>query len=125
MLFYTTCIKPLTEYACQVYHNSLPNYLSDDLEWLQKRAMRIIFGDLSYSESLEMAQLPTLFNRRKELTTQYFEKIVCNPNHRLYNILPEKNVNNYELRNNLTFVRPKCKTKRAQTSFINFYCMYT
>ena len=125
VLFFTTCIRPLTEYACQMYHNSLPNYLRDDLERLQKRAMRIIFGDISYSESLERVQLPTLFNRRKELTTQYFEKIACNPNHRLYNILPEKNVNNYELRNNRTFVRPKFKTKRAQTSFINFYCTYT
>ena len=100
MLFDTTYITLLTEYVCQVYHNSLPNYLRDDLEQLQKHAMRIIFGDVCYSKSLERAQLPTLFNRQKKLTTQYFEKIVCNSNHRLYKILPEKNVNNYELRNN-------------------------
>ena len=27
VLFYTTCIRPVTEYACQVFHNSLPQYL--------------------------------------------------------------------------------------------------
>ena len=47
--FYITCIRPVTEYACQVYHNSLPNYLSNDLECLQKRAMRIIHPERSYS----------------------------------------------------------------------------
>ena len=40
--FYTTCICPVMQYSCSVCHiNSLPNYLSDDLEFLQERAMRI------------------------------------------------------------------------------------
>ena len=34
LLFYITCIRPLTEHVCQVYHNALPNYLSEDLERL-------------------------------------------------------------------------------------------
>jgi hypothetical protein len=41
--FYRTCIRPVTEYACPVYHNSLPDYLRNELEAVQKRAMRIIF----------------------------------------------------------------------------------
>ena len=28
--FYTTCIRPVSEYACQVFHNSLPKYLSEE-----------------------------------------------------------------------------------------------
>ena len=40
LLFYVTCIRP--EYVCVVFHDSLPKYLSDDLEKLQKRACRII-----------------------------------------------------------------------------------
>jgi hypothetical protein len=43
VLFYITCTRPVVEYACKVFHNSLPQYLSDDLEKLQKRAFRIIF----------------------------------------------------------------------------------
>ena len=41
--FYVSCVRPVTEYACTVFHNGLPKYLSDDLEQLQKRALRIIF----------------------------------------------------------------------------------
>ena len=42
LIFYLTCIRPVTEYACPVFHNALPAYLSAELEQLQKRAMRII-----------------------------------------------------------------------------------
>ena len=36
LLFYVTCLRPITEYACQVFHNGLPQYLVDDLERLQE-----------------------------------------------------------------------------------------
>ena len=31
LCFYTTCIRPMSEYACQVFHNGLPVYLSEEL----------------------------------------------------------------------------------------------
>ena len=31
--FFCTCIRPITEYACPVFHGSLPVYLSSKLEW--------------------------------------------------------------------------------------------
>ena len=36
--FYTTCICPVAEYACPVFHTALPQYLSNQLECLQKRS---------------------------------------------------------------------------------------
>ena len=39
LIFYLTCIRPVMEYACPVFHNALPAYLSAELEQLQKRAM--------------------------------------------------------------------------------------
>ena len=42
ILFYVTCIRSILEYACPVFHRALPSYLSDDLERLQKRAMKVI-----------------------------------------------------------------------------------
>ena len=33
---YRTCIRPILEYACEVWHGSLPAYLSDQLESIQK-----------------------------------------------------------------------------------------
>ena len=34
--FYITCIRPITEYACPAFHNSLTDYLSNDLESIRK-----------------------------------------------------------------------------------------
>ena len=50
--FFCTCIRPITEYACPVFHDGLPVYLSKELEGVQKRAMRIIFPLCSYNEAL-------------------------------------------------------------------------
>jgi hypothetical protein len=52
LLFYVTCIRPVAEYACEVFHDSLPKYLYDDLEKLQKRACRIILPGHSYENAL-------------------------------------------------------------------------
>jgi hypothetical protein len=41
-LFNITCIRPIVEYACQVFHTGLPQYLYDDLETLQKRPLCVI-----------------------------------------------------------------------------------
>ena len=48
--FYCTCIRSILEYACQTFHSSLPQYLSDDIERIQKRTLRIIFPDQHYNE---------------------------------------------------------------------------
>ena len=42
--FYIACIQSVLLYACQVFHYSLPEYLSSAVERVQKRAMRIIYG---------------------------------------------------------------------------------
>ena len=74
--FYTTCIRPITEYACPVFHNGLPRYLSDYLKRIQKRTLRIIFPQSSYVEALELCSLPSLYDRRESLTTKLLKKYV-------------------------------------------------
>ena len=63
LLFYVTCIRPVAEYACEVFHDSLPKYLSDDLEKLQKRACRIILPGHSYENALGELGLTSLADR--------------------------------------------------------------
>ena len=46
------CIRPVSD-ACQVFHNGLPKYLSEELENIQRRALRIISPVLSYQEALK------------------------------------------------------------------------
>ena len=52
--FYCSCVRSLLEYACQLFHSSLPDYLSNQIERIQKRAFRILFPEANYKEALEM-----------------------------------------------------------------------
>ena len=98
LTFYLTCVRPVMEYACPVFHDSLPNYLCEDLEKLQKRALHIIFPTLPYAEALVEAGVDSLFNRRQILTTKLFNDIVNDESHKLYQLLPSKNFSNYNMR---------------------------
>ena len=42
-------------FTLQCFHNSLPSYLSDELEGLQRHAMRIIYPHVTYHEALGFA----------------------------------------------------------------------
>ena len=44
---FTTCIRPVLEYGCQARSYGITQYLSDEIERIQKRALRIIHPDLS------------------------------------------------------------------------------
>jgi len=64
---YTALIRSLLEYCCVIWHHALPSYLSQELERVQKRALKIIVSALSYSEALQFLDLRTLDERRSEL----------------------------------------------------------
>ena len=69
--FYRTCIRPITEYACPVFQDCLPAYLSKDIESIQRRAMRISFPSLSHKEALDRAGPFSLSVRRQSLTEKF------------------------------------------------------
>ena len=50
---FITCIRPVLEYSCEVWHYSLPQYLSDEIERIQRRALRIIFPELKCNGSCQ------------------------------------------------------------------------
>ena len=122
LIFYRTCIRPVMEYACPVFHNALPAYLSVELEQLQKRAMRIIFPFVPYSDALNQANLETLSQRRQSITTKLFDSITCNSDHKLYKLLPPQNNCELNLRRKRKFNVPLAKTKRLMNTFIYSNC---
>jgi len=79
MLFYITCIRSILEYACPVFHRALPGYLSEDLERLQKPALRIIYSSMSYNQALQFPGMPTLFKSREEISSKLFNKVLGDP----------------------------------------------
>ena len=88
LAFYYSVIRSVLEFSCQLFHRSLPKYLSDDIERIQRRAMRIIFPSLSYCEAMDKAGIPTLSERRESLSIKLLEDIVGNEHHKLANLLP-------------------------------------
>ena len=68
--FYVACIQSVLLYGCQVYHYSLPNYLSS------KESLENIYGyDTHYREVLQMAGLKTLKDRREDLCLKFFNSL--------------------------------------------------
>ena len=88
LLFYITCIHFILEYGSPVFHSALPNYLSKDLERLQKHSMKIIYPELSYANALELSRFLTLDHRREAIVAKLFE-ICANQCHTLHK-LPAK-----------------------------------
>ena len=101
----------------------LASLLSDQIERVQKRVLRILFPKVSYSKALEDAGLKTLFHRREELCTTLFKQIVeSDGQHKLAGLLPARNDNERcHLRNRRMFSIPRVKTKRFRNSFIMHY----
>ena len=57
---YLSFIRPLLEYACPVWHSQLSNELSDKIESVQKRSLRIIYKKAKFHtlSSLMLHALP-------------------------------------------------------------------
>ena len=88
--FYTVCIRPILEYASTVFHYSLPKYLSDEIERVQKRVLRIVYRNLHYEDALMEAGMESLYARRQTACNKLFNQILNNPNHKLHYYLFKK-----------------------------------
>ena len=75
--FYTTCIRPILEYSSTVFRYSLPKYLSEEIERVQKRALRIIctYPCIHYNEAFFESGLETLYPRRHAACVKLFNLI--------------------------------------------------
>jgi hypothetical protein len=120
--YYRAVIRPVAEYACAVWHSSLTEGQSEQLEQLHTRAIKIIFGrKLDHDTACLIYDLePTLASRRESQTQRLFEQIRDNPNHCLHSLLPEKRDPEIlaKLRNAKPYEPPFAKTSRFQNSFL-------
>lgn len=114
---YVSVVRPVLEYACPVWHTNLPQYLSDSIEMIQKRALKCIFPATSYAEILTYVKLETLKARRDCLCQKYFNKIKVST-HRLNYLLPDKRHTKYDIRQSNVYPLPITRTNRYRNSFI-------
>ena len=87
---FTTCLRPILEYSCEVWHYCIPQYLSDEIESKQRRALRIIYLDLKYREAMVIGSLQSLFERRATICKKRFNKKRTDTFHKLHSLVPPK-----------------------------------
>ena len=71
---YLTTITPILEYGVQVWQD-IPEFLSNKLESIQKRALHIIYPCYSYLDALNTTNLSSLKERRTQLCCKYIQKM--------------------------------------------------
>ena len=81
VLFYITCVRSVLGHAVPVFH-SLPKYLIDELEGIQKRAMAISFPGC-YNNAINIANIPRLEDHHKNIC-KLFNEINNNKDHVFY-----------------------------------------
>ena len=111
-------IRPVLEYACPVWHSCIPEYLCEQVEAVQKRALRVMCKNVSYSENMESTAIVPLKDRSESLCRKYFNRI-NKPSNRNFNLLPSFSEHQYYLRNN-RLPSIKAKTERFPNSFIPY-----
>ena len=120
---WTTFIRPVTEYVAPLWHSAITIEEKDMIERLQKRALRIIMGGdyPGYDTALEQLKLPSLKDRRVDLSKKFANDILKSSKHR--KLLPEKRNNVRPMRSNVCdqLIAQKCNSQRYYRSTIP-YC---
>ena len=115
---YLCNVRSVLEYAAQVWQN-IPAYLSDAIESIQRRALRIIFPNSSYQQALGLTNLLTLANRRILLSKKLMSDM-RDESHTVSFLTPKVTIRTipYQLRSGST-TAPKTmkRTERANNFF--------
>ena len=76
----------------------MPVFLSDQIEQIQRRSVKIICSGLSYMDSLEELNLSTLVDR-EELLCKRFHENNFGSSSNISDLLAKKNFHSYNFRN--------------------------
>ena len=117
---YRSYIRPICEYGCPVWNGGLTTKQSNSLESIQKRAIRIIFGNRysTYDDVLKICNLARLSERRENLCLSFMKKTLTNTDQfkQYFPPSPPKK----SLRNQKKLPELRCKTNRMKNSAIPY-----
>ena len=116
---YSTLVCSVLEYSSVVWATCLPRFLIDQLEAIQKRALRIVYPDLHYQQALAQANITSLEDRRAHLCLKVWHNIKNNPACQLHRLLPpvRSECHSHHIRNSSSSSRFQYRTKRFGSSF--------
>ena len=79
---YVLFIRSILEQSSKIWHSSLTQENIEDLERVQKSALKIILKDRykTYRNALNIMEIDSLSNRREQLCLEFAKKCVKHPN---------------------------------------------
>ena len=111
---YCALVRSILEYGSPVWA-ALPEYLSDVVEGVQRKALQIVFPGLAYNEALVASGLQTLATRRVQACVNFLRDARAQEPLRsvLTSTASQTNYHGYTLRSgNTNLIRQPCNTKR-------------
>ena len=72
---YASVIRSVLEYDAQVWHGGLTKSQSNNIEKIQKRALRIIYSEKDYDKLLRMAGVKSLYERRCDMCIELIRQM--------------------------------------------------
>ena len=114
---YIVFIRSLLEQSATVWHSSLTEENRNDLERVQKTAMKIILDTRykSYSQALRTLEIESLDTRRQELCINFARKAIKHP--RFKHLFPSNNkIHQMKTRNPEKYKISRAFTERMKRS---------
>ena len=115
---YTTYIRPLLEYCATVFHAGLTASQAQQIERVQKRALKIIAGyAYTYQDLMQKFGIESLADRRENMCLRLGKQMIKHPTHR--EILPpsRESITGRKTRNMKT-LQPFCCSVRLRKSAV-------
>ena len=119
---YVSYIRPVLEYCAPVWHSGLTTALSDRIEKVQRRAVRIILGHnyTSYTDACSDLGLPSLQARRLDLIKN-FANSLRQSEHFLHLLPPARGeISGRLTRSSHKLNTTRCRTERYRNSAVPF-----
>ena len=116
--FYITFVRPILEYAAPVWHPGLTQCQSQQLETVQRLALRSIYPDLSYSLALQTTGLPRLADRRTLLCHHFATSAIKSSDFRHWFPQRRRDYHGRELRNSDSLSIPWSTTRYRNSPMI-------
>lgn len=116
LFVYKTIIRPILDYAVPTYTSLLTREQVQQLERLQAKTMKIIYGEhVSYRTIIEQGIIETLEDRRRSIVLKFAEKCSNNDRYR-EKWFPENTRHDHQLRRREKYFIPKMNTYRYNKS---------
>ena len=85
VLFYTTCVRSVIDYAIPAFYHALPKYLKKELVRLEKRAIAIMNPGTHYDVASAVLNMRLIEDHHDLLCSRLFNSIMRDVNHKLQN----------------------------------------